>query len=371
MDDSLEEEWVDQEEQDMSLAPDLDAPQDILISPPHSIHSSHSHEGDDGHRGDGSGSSATAISPRGGGTFQIRNEFQHEPVTPAKQRFVGGAGGKGKNNPFTKSFFSPLALEKMFEPPSPPIQKTKPIRAPSALAQSHLPPEISFHEDFRHDDASRGTEAEEGNSGHTDEIIESDIPNLAKFDGRKPSAKYTFTFQVPVSVSPEQPPPPVDPRLKLFQTYDTYTKDHLSALVDTIDVKSTTGSPSDDGYSRSSKRIKLSPPDTDEDTPQRQSMTSIRSSMSPRPSRPNSRRDYLGESKSLMQQIKNNRSFSIATTITSDVAALSLVDEAEEASEPEGTYINVESDPRINISLYLRNAPTAKCSISYYFQSRI
>lgn len=327
MDDSLEEEWVDQgDEQDMSIAHDID------IHAHDEDGSSASHDSpealnDNDEQHYGSGSSATAISPNQGGTFLIRADVQHEPVTPAKR----APGAKGKLNPFTKSIFSPLALEKMFEPPSPPAEKIKPVRGPSALSQSHLPPEISFHPDFQHE-----ASAVDDDDGRPDEIVASDIPNLVTFDGRKPSSGYNFTFHVPHDPSPSPPrSPPIDPRLRLFQTYDTYTKDQLSALVDTIAVKSNAGSPSEDNYSRSSKRIKLSAPESVNASPERKTANASLSTMSPVLSRPNSRRDYLGESKSLMEQIKNNRSFSIATT-TSEPRPLSLVEEESETSQEQG-----------------------------------
>jgi protein NUD1 len=324
MDESLEEEWIDQNEQDMSIYHDNDAPV-------HGLHTLRAPQeviprGDEDDQ-EGSGSSATAISPQTGGTFLIREDVQHEPVTPARR-----LPGNGKLNPFAKSFFSPLALERMFEPPSPPVPKAKPARISSTLVQSHLPPEIPSHQGYQHGATADNSDV---NDGMPDEIIASDIPNLVTFDGRKPSAGYTFTFRAPIGGS-RPPPPSVDPRLRLFQTYDTYTKDHLSALVDTIDVKSAAGSPSEDGYSRSSKRIRLSPPESEYPSRSHQSVFSARSSVSPRMSRPNSRRDYVGESRSLMQQIKNNRSFSIGTTLTSDVAGLSLVEEDEEEYEEQG-----------------------------------
>lgn len=267
------------------------------------------------------------------GTFLIREEVEHAPVTPAKTR--------GQANPFTKSIFTPLALESMFEPPSPPAPARSKALRPSALSQSHLPPEISVHQDFEYSDG--GEESEAG----PDEIVASDIPNLAAFDGRKPSAAYAFTFRTPIdaSSSPLPPPTPIaDPRLKLFQTYDTYTKDHLSALIDSIAIDSN-GSPTDDGYSRSSKRIRLSPPDSESGSPSSffgspYRIVSSRTSTSPR-SRPVSRRDYLGESKFLMQKIKDTRSFSMATTasvVKEDIGnSLSILHEREdEHSQAQG-----------------------------------
>lgn len=147
-----------------------------------------------------------------------------------------------------------------------------------------------------------------------DEIVDTDIPGLTLFDGRKLSASYQFTFAAPRAdetgdlgdrkskedrkrereaerqhrniartllhphnalrpitpeggvesspscVSSHSDDPPIrdgdrtpspgmlarqDPRLKLFQfQYDTFTRDHLSALVDSIAVGSVGSSPS-------------------------------------------------------------------------------------------------------------------------------
>ncbi|CAE6421642.1 unnamed protein product [Rhizoctonia solani] len=193
---------------------------------------------------------------------------------------------------------------------------------------------------------------------HPDEIVDTDIPGLSLFNGRKLSANYRFTFSVPRndgassaiqirekaqakklkeerrrereaererrnatralflphnalrSITPDlgtdsrsssrasshmdepplregyQTPSPGmlanrDPRLKLFQfQYDTFTRDHLSALVDSIAVGSVGSSPSvqqintmefrgDDPRAlstpsdavRYAKKIKLTPPE--------------------------------------------------------------------------------------------------------------
>ncbi|KAG8971549.1 hypothetical protein FRB90_010450, partial [Tulasnella sp. 427] len=154
--------------------------------------------------------------------------------------------------------------------------------------------------------------------GHTvepsDEIVASDIPGLVAFDGRKTSSTFQFTFQLPKTPShdpntsrhyspPDPSPNPLvvkirdaswgnvnsashnatsgepqvedkptsDPPLKLFQfKYDTFTRDHLGALADSIAVRGSPDSPSaghdsEDGDEepvwRSTKRIKLSPPE--------------------------------------------------------------------------------------------------------------
>lgn len=90
-----------------------------------------------------------------------------------------------------------------------------------------------------------------------------------------PPLKQTeFTFQAPIATSTPIPPVPQTPAnkqlqrvaaaegtpLKLFQfTYDTYTREHLSAMVDSIAVVPS-GSASPPGTRlRSAKRVKLSP----------------------------------------------------------------------------------------------------------------
>ncbi|KAG9051667.1 hypothetical protein FS837_000055 [Tulasnella sp. UAMH 9824] len=258
-----------------------------------------------------------------GGTFLIR-EDQPLPETP-----LGLKPGQRPKKGMLKDFFTPLALERMFDPPSPPATPdlqdgpersttpplppvpstglrvvSQPTRSlpPSRLSQSFIPPSES-------DTSNVDGSAVEG----SDEIVASDIPGLVAFDGRKASSTFQFTFQVPKTPShdnanaslhysppnpspnpqaaktreaswgttrsashnatdgepqPEDGRPPSDPPLKLFQfKYDTFTRDHLGALADSIAIR---GSPSashdsEDGDEepvwRSTKRIKLSPPE--------------------------------------------------------------------------------------------------------------
>lgn len=158
LDDSLEEEWIEPDEIDMSLDHDDDAhdahqlSKSVLVSPVAATHPDHGeqqlrqrHLAVDPQRrhASASGSSVTAVpsspslppplspssSPPREGTFLIREDIQHQPVTPAAKAagFPFGKGkGKGRGNQFeafTKSIFSPLALEKMFDPPSPPLAR--------------------------------------------------------------------------------------------------------------------------------------------------------------------------------------------------------------------------------------------------------
>ena len=252
------------------------------------------------------------------GTFVVRED------APAVSLLPKTPSHNYKNG--IKDFFSPMALERMFEPPSPPIppppHHASAPSVPSRLSKVHYPDESTSQHD-------------------PNEIIETDIPNLAAFDPRKPSLNGQFTFSFPQSAPNLSPipqstpttrprttnnPPPTDPRLRLFQfQYDTFTREHLSAMVDSIAVNTPcAGSSSSVHISahvishiseaedesmtrmRSSKRIKLSPATdyADEDPlPTRVP-----------PERPNSRRDYVGESRNLMEQIRRARDFSTIST---------------------------------------------------------
>ena len=185
-----------------------------------------------------------------------------------------------------KDIFTPLKLETMFNPPSP--QET---RVPT--------PEQSLNlSGFK----------------KVDVTPERGVPFL--FNGRDSSKAFPFTFSVqrspcPNSVQHNCTDAQVDKsRLKLFHFhYDTFTREHLSALVDAIPVSSSSFNTSSalihDGANSSSslshyrpaKRIKLSPPDH-----------LPRARRRPRLSLPGNtpasgRKDYIRESKSLMHAI--------------------------------------------------------------------
>ncbi|KAF9778564.1 hypothetical protein BJ322DRAFT_1091258 [Thelephora terrestris] len=264
------------------------------------------------------------------GTFVVREDV------PAVSLLPRTPGHKNKDK--MKDFFSPMALERMFEPPSPPKRSTDPP-IPSTSHHATAPAIPSRLSKVHYPDESIG-------ELDPNEIIETDMPHLAAFDPRKPSSNGQFTFSFPQSTPNLSPipqstpttrsrvpnnPPPTDPRLRLFQfQYDTFTREHLSAMVDSIAVNGTPSAGSnatptlsahvsahfishiseaeDESLSRmrSSKRIKLSPAVdyADEET-------------SPSPAlleRPNSRRDYVGESKNLMEQIRQARDFSTIST---------------------------------------------------------
>ncbi|KAJ7366542.1 hypothetical protein DFH08DRAFT_834757 [Mycena albidolilacea] len=240
------------------------------------------------------------------GTFLVREDIPNVPVlakTPGRAR-----------TGIIKDFFSPLPLERMFEPPTPP------------KATMSVPPVPA---------------GEPGSP--SDEIMETDLPNMVSFHGRKASIACQFTFAAPKglaldpnAVKPSYPQaqstptphfapnaaaPATDPRLRLFQfQYDTFTREHLSALADSIAVASPSGTGTRSGgrlstvseasFSdlRSTKRVKLSPPsDYGEGAGAGASIA-----------RPKIYGNaYVRESQSLMEKIKQARDFSTISTVAS------------------------------------------------------
>jgi hypothetical protein len=317
--DDLDEEWVDGDDaslgtQSISFTTPLP---DFLHTP--SAHDEHE------------------TCPNTAGTFLIREDMPVAaflPKTPGRQIKKSGM----------KDFFSPLALEKMFEPPSPPPQKPLPLAltaapaVPSRLSQAFTP-----NDSWSDSDGSpRGNTPDRGALVPTDLIA----PSSSALGTHKPTLEGPFTFTVPRQrprfPQAESTPghiysaanlPMTDPRLRLFQLqYDTFTRDHLSAMVDSIVVNTPSGgsaeghgsSPSpvqrvlfrqpqtpgsDDSPIRSIKRIKLSPPSD---------FYGEGAGAGAVVSRPRAPRvDYVGESRSLMQQIKQARDFStISTNVT-------------------------------------------------------
>ncbi|KAJ7600466.1 hypothetical protein C8J56DRAFT_910325 [Mycena floridula] len=297
--DELQDEWVDQDDDS-----DDNFPQSISLTAPlaSEIHTNL----------DDSDSEPPSPNPAVG-TFLVHQSVAAAPLLP---RTPGQAKNKRGN---IKDFFSPLPLERLFEPPSPP------------------PAQINLHQRPEPAQAS-------------DEILETDLPNMVSFDGRKPSLGCQFTFQAPrddfINPNPSAPqaqstpcPPPsvpsssahptTDPPLRLFQfQYDTFTRDHLSAMVDSIAVNTpsgsgttpspttfthalsrvseATGSHSSFSHLRSSKRVKLSP------------STDYAEGVAVSIARPRIYgKDYVGASQSLMQQIREARDFStISTTVS-------------------------------------------------------
>ncbi|KAF4581538.1 hypothetical protein EYR40_009823 [Pleurotus pulmonarius] len=268
----------------------------------------------------------TTSSRSAAGTFLIREDVQAEPFLPK----TPGRHKKG----LIKDFFTPLPLERMFEPPSPPAEEER-----------HLDPPPNHQ-----------------GSGENDGTPESQ-PGLKDLEGRP------FTFAMsrsgslrphgngafPQAQSTPNPPPstkPVapmtDPRLRLFQfQYDTFTREHLSAMVDSIAINSPSGQT---GSSRDQSPV-LRLPRVAEDAGDRDTMARMRSAkrikLSPRSdfygedagedaiiARPKLiGRDYVGESQSLMQKIKLARDFSTISTV------------ASAQQSPAGTVIEHPSNP--------------------------
>ncbi|KAK7056617.1 Protein nud1 [Paramarasmius palmivorus] len=264
----------------------------------------------------------TNSSPPAGGTFLI-----HEQVTNSPLNLLPKTPGRNKKGNI-KDFFSPMPLERMFEPPSPPPEPQQP---PKIIPTTP--------------------------SSDSDEILETDLPDMASFDGRKPSINCQFTFSAPRErehwLTPNAMPqaestpghphfpntaPSTDPRLRLFQfQYDTFTRDHLSAMVDSIAVNAGLGSGasnspvslnnglsrvseitsanSHDEFShlRSAKRVKLSPRSDFEDDSGDDVVERVVSVARPRLFG----KEYVGASQSLMQQIKEARDFSTISTVVS------------------------------------------------------
>ena len=272
-----------------------------------------------------------------GGTFIVREEVPAVPLLPKTP-------GKNKKSGM-KDFFSPLALERMFEPPSPQsstsvLPQAHPGTAPSVpsrLSQVHVPtlePSVAENE-------------EEVSAALSP-------PSMRELEGLKADtslAQFTFTAPRPSPFNPAGPapmaqstpapahatrslnPPSTDPRLRLFQfQYDTFTRDHLSAMVDSIAVNTPSGASGESGPSsrgsrrstpsglspvhetsfsrlRSAKRLKLSP--TSDFSGEKGDGQAIII-------RPSSRRDYVGESKDLMEQIRKARDFSTVSTVATE-----------------------------------------------------
>ncbi|KAF7296502.1 hypothetical protein HMN09_01057000 [Mycena chlorophos] len=236
------------------------------------------------------------------GTFLVREDIPAAPVLPKTPGRNGRSG-------IIKDFFSPLPLERMFEPPTPP------------LPSMPMPPVAEA----------------------SDEIVETDLPDMVSFHGRKASLDCKFTFSaprqpsgkpgLPQATSTPTPPfapnhtqaaPTTDPRLRLFQfQYDTFTREHLSALADSIAVNTPSGtatatrsdarlSPVSEAPSfsdlRSTKRVKLSPA-SDYGEGAGENATVARPKIYGKA--------YVGESQSLMEKIKQARDFSTISTVAS------------------------------------------------------
>jgi hypothetical protein len=256
------------------------------------------------------------------GTFLIREDIIACPA------FLQKTPGRQPKRGIIKDFFSPLALEKMFEPPSPPPAKATALAlqcaptVPSRLSQAYTPNDSQ-------------TDNEQPGQPSTAPSLNSLAP-----PGSSMECKFTFAVSRTNSGVPQAEstpgvysiarPPMTDPRLRLFQLqYDTFTRDHLSAMVDSIAINTPSGGSaegngssrsiprlafvnvqeatvSDDTPIRSIKRVKLSPPSHYYGEGDGAGATIARPMVS--------RVDYVGESRSLMQQIKAARDYSTIST---------------------------------------------------------
>lgn len=329
----LEEEWVDEDDEqaDQELLTatfrDVHNTSDISFTQPlHSVIVS-----DEGNNGHHSRSSSA-------GTVVVHSDEEDIPIlpkTPARGKKV-----------MSKDLFSPLPLEKMFEPPSPPsatpppplpLARTSAPAIPSRLSQMYIPGDAD-------------SSAESSNISYGVDNTSMKVPS--EHSGSSGESSYQFTFAAPKPrassassltrhLPPDSQSPPLfpqtpmqtaggmlqapltDPRLRLFQfQYDTFTREALSAMVDSIAVNTPShgsgvsaskdstpaGSSTADDRSlsrlRSAKRLKLSP--ASDFSPQGDGAAVF--------IRPQGWRDYVAESNSLMEKIRRARDFSTVST---------------------------------------------------------
>ncbi|KAI9456147.1 hypothetical protein F5148DRAFT_984525 [Russula earlei] len=232
-----------------------------------------------------------------------------------------------------KDFFSPIALERMFDPPSSVLPKPNP--SPRDDHNSPLQPHII------HAPPVTTISGQSRLSNHRPTAVHSWRPDM--------SCQFTFSVPHPVALAHITTPslsqdknavsnsaavaPLTDPPLRLFQfQYDTFTRDHLSAMVDSLAINSPSGSntgnfvvntsspfglpPVSEASMRSSshelrsaKRVKISPV-SDFHGLKNHTSCGIRRSVY--------RKDYVRESKFFMSQIKNAKdSFSTSASASS------------------------------------------------------
>jgi protein NUD1 len=287
------------------------------------------------------------------GTFLIRGDAL--PVLPQKT--------PGQRKGLVRDFFSPIPLERMFDPPSPRLPARNPsshLSQPSSVPSPSTISRISGQNELERRDAPNA-------------------PDVATIDDWRPHIHCRFTFTVPnpvtstdiaspgstrVKNAASPTAPLTDPRLRLFQfQYDTFTRDHLSAMVDSIAINSPSGSntghfavntstpsglPSVSDASarsssselRSAKRVKLSPAGD---------FNGLNSHTRCSVKRPVWRKDYVGESRSFMALIKNARDFSFLST-TPSTSSVPYPDPKDHLSSKKGMEDECKSSPLVCIS---------------------
>ncbi|TFK19988.1 hypothetical protein FA15DRAFT_600514 [Coprinopsis marcescibilis] len=386
----LQEEWVDLEPEDSHDGDITYGTQSISLTAPLASHIHTNSEGD------GTATPSVGGTSRILGTVLVREDMPNVSIMPKTP---------GRNKKFGKDIFTPLQLERMFDPPTPPISLAKDQQN---SMQTLSPPQSAILK-------ATGDEEEDETE---DEILETDIPNMQSFNGRRASLACQFTFAVPKnagSQGEEQSPgyypqaqstplppgnnglsaPPTDSRLRLFQfQYDTYTREHLSAMVDSIAINTpsgtgtgTTVSPqggfgqnlsrvtertADTSHLRSAKRIKLSP------IVDYYGEGAGAGAVIARPKLTG--KDYVGESRFLMERIKQARDFSTISTVTSSKASpasqsdISIVERAP-ISKPEFTrrvspYLSVPetSDSKEGSSTSNTLASKSNSYTSYHYR---
>ncbi|TFK48628.1 hypothetical protein OE88DRAFT_1663703 [Heliocybe sulcata] len=320
----LAEEWVEPDDNASDAAPSV-----LSLGSPVGF-------GDDDREVEGN-EEKREVERRPAGTFLVREDV---PATPLL------AKTPGHNKNAIKDFFTPLPLEQMFQP----------VSSPPVDSNYAYQPGATHHLDPLQRDESSASGSDTDGSEHRDSMAEHH-PN------HPPQCE--FTFSVPrrsiLSSSTPHPQglldlarrgllPATDPRLRLFHfQYDTFTRDHLSQLVDSIAANTPSGSSggepspavngtfarmatqlsrvseasssSSPSRLRSIKRIKLSPPTEYGD--------GDGAGAKFRRPRSRSRRDYNRESKSVMQQIKQARHFSKVFTRPDELSPLSGIIESQ------------------------------------------
>ncbi|KAJ3548485.1 hypothetical protein NM688_g5296 [Phlebia brevispora] len=336
--DDIADEWVSQDEDQQTSSDRSHA-----ITDPSIAHSSDSAQSTASRH-----STSSRRSVETAGTVCVREDVPVTASTPIKADFI------------VKGIFSPLALERMFEPPSPPLpheeSPSPPVRpnalrpsapvVPSRLSQVYTPgDEVSLTEEI---DSFERAEDEDGSTGahsagqemldveqkHTDFQFTFSCPNPSPLFPAAPRPNALSTPGRPAINHDQYHGPHTDPRLRLFQlNYDTFTREHMSAMVDSMQLNTPSGN-SDSAFSkhsmtteasqgltgtndgsmsrlRSAKRLKLSPTTDFPDGGEGAAVIV----------RPQRIKDYVGESKSLMEKIKQAQDFSTISTVGSGESA--------------------------------------------------